>query len=238
MIKIVDGKYNYNQTNGINNINLTINDGESVCFVGPNGAGKSTLMKILTGVLPLQAGSYHFDNLLIDQTFLNDLTKVGQLYSQIGFVFQDSDVQLFNMTVEDEIAFGPRHLGLTEKEVMTRVDDMLKLMEIEKLRNRVPYQISGGEKKLVAIASVLAMNPSVIVFDEPFNGLSPRHRKMVKMIINKLHSIGKTIIISSHHFKQISEMVDSAYLFSETGTITGKFDHDDFPELLDKIDYL
>ncbi len=69
MIKIVDGKYNYNQTNGINNINLTINDGESVCFVGPNGAGKSTLMKILTGVLPLQAGSYHFDNLLIDQTF-------------------------------------------------------------------------------------------------------------------------------------------------------------------------
>lgn len=92
-------------------------------------------------------------------------------------MFQDSDVQLFNMTVEDEIAFGPRHLGLTEKEVMTRVDDMLKLMEIEKLRNRVPYQISGGEKKLVAIASVLAMNPSVIVFDEPFNGLSPRHRK-------------------------------------------------------------
>lgn len=228
MIRIQDGNYHYTEETGIHDIQLQIQKGETVGLMGPNGAGKSTLFKILVGLLPLSSGQYHFKDWTIDQDFLKDPHRAGQLFQQVGLIFQNSDTQLFNTSVYDELAFGPRQLGLAETEVEQRVQDTLGLLEIEHLRDRIPYHLSGGEKKLVAIASVLTMNPSLFLFDEPFNGLSPKYQKLIVTLLQELKTAGKTIVISSHHFEQIAPIVERVLLFSEEHTITGSYDRADW----------
>ena len=228
MIRIQDGNYHYTEETGIHDIQLQIQKGETVGLMGPNGAGKSTLFKILVGLLPLSSGQYHFKDWTIDQDFLKDPHRAGQLFQQVGLIFQNSDTQLFNTSVYDELAFGPRQLGLAETEVQQRVKDTLGLLEIEHLRDRIPYHLSGGEKKLVAIASVLTMNPSLLLFDEPFNGLSPKYQKLIVTLLQELKTAGKTIVISSHHFEQIAPIVERVLLFSEEHIITGSYDRADW----------
>lgn len=228
MIRIQDGNYHYTEETGMHDIQLQIQKGETVGLMGPNGAGKSTLFKILVGLLPLSSGQYHFKDWTIDQDFLKDPHRAGQLFQQVGLIFQNSDTQLFNTSVYDELAFGPRQLGLAETEVQQRVKDTLGLLEIEHLRDRIPYHLSGGEKKLVAIASVLTMNPSLLLFDEPFNGLSPKYQKLIVTLLQELKTAGKTIVISSHHFEQIAPIVERVLLFSEEHTITGSYDRADW----------
>jgi len=228
MIRIQDGNYHYTEETGIHDIQLQIQKGETVGLMGPNGAGKSTLFKILVGLLPLSSGQYHFKDWTIDQDFFKDPHRAGQLFQQVGLIFQNSDTQLFNTSVYDELAFGPRQLGLAETEVQQRVKDTLGLLEIEHLRDRIPYHLSGGEKKLVAIASVLTMNPSLLLFDEPFNGLSPKYQKLIVTLLQELKTAGKTIVISSHHFEQIAPIVERVLLFSEEHTITGSYDRADW----------
>ena len=228
MIRIQDGNYHYTEETGIHDIQLQIQKGETVGLMGPNGAGKSTLFKILVGLLPLSSGQYHFKDWTIDQDFLKDPHRAGQLFQQVGLIFQNSDTQLFNTSVYDELAFGPRQLGLAETEVQQRVKDTLGLLEIEHLRDRIPYHLSGGEKKLVPIASVLTMNPSLLLFDEPFNGLSPKYQKLIVTLLQELKTAGKTIVISSHHFEQIAPIVERVLLFSEEHTITGSYDRADW----------
>ena len=228
MITIQDGNYHYTEETGVHDIQLQIQKGETVGLMGPNGAGKSTLFKILVGLLPLSSGQYHFKNWTIDQDFLKDPHRAGQLFQQVGLIFQNSDTQLFNTSVYDELAFGPRQLGLAETEVEQRVKDTLGLLEIEHLRDRIPYHLSGGEKKLVAIASVLTMNPSLLLFDEPFNGLSPKYQKLIVALFQELKTAGKTIVISSHHFEQIAPIVERVLLFSEEHTITGSYNRADW----------
>lgn len=228
MIRIQDGNYHYTEETGIHDIQLQIQKGETVGLMGPNGAGKSTLFKILVGLLPLSSGQYHFKDWTIDQDFLKDPHRAGQLFQQVGLIFQNSDTQLFNTSVYDELAFGPRQLGLAESEVEQRVKDTLGLLEIEHLRDRIPYHLSGGEKKIVAIASVLTMNPSLLLFDEPFNGLSPKYQKLIVALLQELKTAGKTIVISSHHFEQIAPIVERVLLFSEEHTITGSYDRADW----------
>lgn len=169
---------------------------------------------------------------------MKDRKKSGKLYQQIGFVFQNSEIQLFNTSVYDEIAFGPRNLGLAEEEVKERVEDCLYLLQIENLRDRIPYQLSGGEQKLVAIASILSSDPEVIIFDEPFNGLSRKHCRAVREVIQKLKKAGKTIIISSHHFNQIKNLVDEIYIFSEEHTIVKKIAISDLKNMPEFGEYL
>ena len=228
MIRIQDVNYHYTEETGIHDIQLQIQKGETVGLMGPNGAGKSTLFKILVGLLPLSSGQYHFKDWTINQDFLKDPHRAGQLFQQVGLIFQNSDTQLFNTSVYDELAFGPRQLGLAETEVQQRVKDTLGLLEIEHLRDRIPYHLSGGEKKLVAIASVLTMNPSLLLFDEPFNGLSPKYQKLIVTLLQELKTAGKTIVISSHHFEQIAPIVERVLLFSEEHTITGSYDRADW----------
>ena len=170
--------------------------------------------------------------------YIKDLKRVSNLYRKIGFVFQNSDVQLFNFSVYEELAFGVRQLGLPESEVERRVEDCLKLLQIEHLKNRVPYQLSGGEKKLVAIGSVLTMNPEVIILDEPFNGLSPRYVEIIKNVLYSLKKGGKTIIITSHHFNQVSDLVDSLYLFGEEHTIKKKIERHEWDNLPTFMEFL
>ena len=228
MITIQDGNYHYTEETGVHDIQLQIQKGETVGLMGPNGAGKSTLFKILVGLLPLSSGQYHFKDWTIDKDFLKDPYRAGQLFQQVGLIFQNSDTQLFNTSVYDKLAFGPRQLGLSAVEIEQRVNDTLTLLEIEHLRDRIPYHLSGGEKKLVAIASVLTMNPSLLLFDEPFNGLSPKYQKLIVALLQELKTAGKTIVISSHHFEQIAPIVERVLLFSEEHTITGSYDRADW----------
>lgn len=222
MLTLNNAFYDYDGHLALDDVSLEVSSGETLVIMGPNGSGKSTLLKILTGFFPLKKGSYEFKDLNVDATFLNDPKQAAKLYEQIGFVFQDSDVQLFNMSVREELAFGPQQLGLTPEEVKQRVDDCLKLLAIERLSERVPYHLSGGEKKLVAIGSVLTMNPDVFVLDEPFNGLSPHYRSLIVELLAKLKQSGKTIIMSSHHFGQIKDICDRVVLFSEEHQIQKK----------------
>lgn len=129
-------------------------------------------------------------------------------------------------------------MGLRPEEIKKRTDDCLRLLQIERLKERVPYHLSGGEQKLVVIASVLAMNPNIIILDEPFNGLSPKYRTLIARIIKQLHEAGKTIIISSHHFNQVRDLVDKIYLFSEEHTIKQKVAISKLESLPSFVEYL
>lgn len=215
MLKLNQIHYAYDQTASLVDINLTIDAGEFVAFMGPNGSGKSTLFKLINGLIEPTSGYFEFKTQRVDQTFLKSATLNTQLHQSIGFVFQNSDVQLFNETVLAELAFGPQQMGLSNTEVQQRVHDCLQLLHIEHLADRVPYQLSGGEKKLVAIACVLTMNPEVIVLDEPFNGLSTAYQTLISQVLLALHQAGKTILIASHQFEQVKQIAQRVVVFNE-----------------------
>ncbi len=216
-------------------INLNIHEADRVSILGVNGCGKSTLLKVFAGLLYPQEGIFKaFDEAVTEKTFSSD--KAAKKYhGKVGFIFQDSEVQLFCSTVEEEIAFGLLQLGLAESEVKQRISDVLSMLNIEHMRSKTPFKLSGGEKKKVAIASVLAMNPEVLILDEPTNGLDPRtQRWLVDLLIN-LNKMGKTLITSTHNLELVQEISDRALLFDETHKIVS-----DQPtkELLSNIELL
>lgn len=182
----------------LRNVDLRIDRGDSVVLMGYNGSGKSTLIKAINGLVFAQRGEYRFDGQLVDERSMRDPIFAKRLHQRVGFIFQDSDAQLFCADVEDEIAFGPRQMGLAEDEVARRVDDVIGLLGLEELRYRAPYKLSGGEKKKVAIACILSMNPDVYCFDEPLNGLDIRTRDWLLGFLEELKRSGKTLIIATH----------------------------------------
>ncbi|QGU95749.1 ATP-binding cassette domain-containing protein [Clostridium bovifaecis] len=215
MIELKDVNYRYRNRNALDNINITIEEGESVALIGPNGSGKSTFLKLINGVVTPQQGEYLFNKNKITEKKLNNSIFSKEFHRKIGFVFQNSDAQLFCSTVYEEIAFGPRQMGFSEEKVNERVYDCLELLNIEKLKHEAPYNLSGGEKKRVAIASVLSMNPEIITLDEPMNGIDPKGKKFLRDFMIKLNSSGKTIICSTHDFEYVEGVFKRAIVFSE-----------------------
>lgn len=192
----------------LSHFNLEINKGETVVLKGPNGCGKSTILKILNGLLFFDCGEYHFFNKEISEKSLKDSSFSKSFHQKIGYVFQNTDVQLFCSNVYDEVAFGARQMGLDEKEVEKRVDDMMKLLEIKKLSDRAPYHLSFGEKKRVAIASVLITNPDVLIFDEPLNGLDEKMQQWVVDFIIQMKKVDKTILVVTHNNELTEKIAD------------------------------
>lgn len=235
MIEIKNVTYSYLDIIALNNINLEIKPGEAVALMGANGCGKSTLLKLINGIISPERGSYRFNGEEITHKKLQDNKFSKQLHQRIGFVFQNSDTQLFCSSVFEEIAFGPRQMGLDELEVTKRVKDCLKLLNIENFENRIPYHLSGGEKRKVAIACVLSLNPDVLVLDEPMNGLDPKTQRWLVEFLVKLNKAGKTLIISTHNLELVHEISTRAILFNEEHTIVA-----DMPtkELLKDINLL
>jgi cobalt/nickel transport system ATP-binding protein len=180
--------------------------GEKMALVGRNGCGKSTLFRVLNGLSFPTKGRFIFDGTVIDERYLKDEQNAREFHRRIGYVFQDSEVQLFTRSVEDEIAFGLFQLGLDEKEVEERVEYYLKLLEIEDLRYRAPFNLSGGEKKRVALAAIFAMKPEVLILDEPLAGLDEEGQKFITDFIIKQKSADKLIIISTHN-RELAEAV-------------------------------
>lgn len=197
MIKLNDICFAYDSTPVLSHLNLEINKGDFVVIKGDNGCGKSTLLNIINGLSFAEIGEYRFDDKLIDARSMKDEIFSKSFHQRIGYVFQNTDVQLFCSRVSDEIAFGPRQMGLDEAEIEKRVEDMISLLDISHLRDRAPYQLSMGEKKKVALGAVLAVNPEVLILDEPMNFLDKKSREWIKDFLSSLKGI-KTIIIVSH----------------------------------------
>ena len=215
MIKLENISFTYKNKVALDNVNIHINEGESIAIIGPNGSGKSTFLKLLNAIIFSNNGEYIFDNTEINEHALKDTKLLKLFHKRLGFVFQNSETQLFCSTVFEEVAFGLIQMELPEEEVNKRVSDCLNLLNIDKLKDEHPYNLSGGEKKRVAIASVLAMNPEVITLDEPMNGIDPKGKRFLKELLIDLNKSGKTIICATHDFEYIGDIFHRAIVFSE-----------------------
>ena len=201
MVKIKDLTVRYpDGTTAVDDITMNINDGEHLALIGANGAGKSSLILSMVGVLPSD-GSVVIDGVRLEKSTLTEIRR------RAGVVFQNPDDQLFLPTIYDDIAFGPRNMGLDEESIRYRVEDRLKLLGIEHLRDRTALKLSGGEKRMAAMATVLAMKPSVMILDEPTAFLDPKARRN---LINVLKSLPHTMMIATHDLTFAAEVCKRA----------------------------
>lgn len=182
----------------LRDVSLRLCRGEKIALVGPNGAGKSTLLLHLNGILETQRGKIRVCGLELNKK------TAGQVRAAVGLVFQSPDDQLFSPTVFDDVAFGPIYQGLPEVEVRRRVETALQQVHMESYARRVSHHLSVGEKKRIAIATVLSMNPEVLVLDEPTAGLDPRARRM---LIELLRELPQTMIVATHDLPMVRELL-------------------------------
>lgn len=220
--------YSYvGKIDALKDVTLKINRGEQVTIIGSNGSGKSTLLAILDGLVYSTSGQFYaFDNLITEDVFdsIKDNEFRSYFRTKVGFVFQNSDIQLFSSTVYEEIAFGPLQLNLSPEAVKSRVEDVMEMMEIGKLRDRSPHTLSGGEKKKVCIATVLVNNPDVLLLDEPSAGLDPRTQLWLIELLQELGHAGKTVITATHDLEIIDQISERAIVMGEDHSV--KMDRD------------
>jgi cobalt/nickel transport system ATP-binding protein len=199
----------------IDSIDLTVHAGESLVILGANGCGKSTLLKLLDGLyFPTQGTISAFGKPLTEDALRDDEYNFS-FRRRVGLVFQDSDVQLFSPSVLDEVAFAPLQLGLPRDEINQRVESALQTLRIEKLRDRAPHRLSGGEKRRVALASLLTLQPEVWLMDEPTTGLDPRSQSWLVEFILEQRNAGKTVITATHDLNIAAQIATKIYVFSE-----------------------
>jgi cobalt/nickel transport system ATP-binding protein len=182
----------------LNRVSLHIAPGEKVALLGPNGAGKSTLLLHLNGILHTQAGKVQVCGLDVTEKTL------GRVRAAVGLVFQNPDDQLFSPTVFDDVAFGPIYQGLSAAEVRRRVDDALAAVRMTEYKTRVSHHLSTGEKKRIAIATVLSMGPEILVLDEPTAGLDPRARRG---LLHLLAELPQTMLVATHDIRMVLELL-------------------------------
>ena len=188
-IELRNVSFAYEKKNILTDLSFSVEEGESIGIIGANGVGKSTLLKLPVGLLMGFDGEIRVDNMPVNKENLPDIR------AKIGYVFQDSDSQLFMSTAYEDIAFAPRNYGYSEKEVQERVEEALRLTGTEHLKDKQIYKMSGGEKKLVSIATILSMLPEIILMDEPTTALDPRNRRN---LIRLLNTFPQTKLIASH----------------------------------------
>ena len=222
VFKVADVRYSYQDAAALDGLSFTVGAGEKLALLGANGSGKSTLLKMLDGLIFPSEGSVTAFGRELSEASLQDEAFSQAFRRRVGFVFQNSDAQLFSPSVWEEIAFGPLHLGLPRQEVETRVEDMLHILGLGHLRDRPPYRLSGGEKKKVALASVLAVGPEVLLFDEPTAGLDPKTESFLIQMIDELNSAGKTIITATQDLKLAGAIADRALVLGEDHRLAGE----------------
>ncbi len=188
----------------LKDVSVSMEKGEKIAVIGSNGAGKSTFFLNLNGVLTPHEGTVSYRGRVITKS----KKDLNYLRKNVGIVFQDADNQIIASTVFQEVSFGPMNLKLTKEEVTERVREALSYMNITRMRDRAPHYLSGGEKKRVSIADIIAMKPEVIIFDEPTASLDPMNASMLEEVLKKLEQEGRTILISTHD-------IDFAYRWAE-----------------------
>lgn len=205
MLSVRSLKFAYGQRQVLNEISFEVPAGAKVALLGPNGAGKSTLLLHLNGILQGQ-GSIDVDGVTLSPVTL------GTIRQKVGLVFQDPDDQLFCTSVFEDVAYGPMYAGLPKAEVEARVEQALKAVGMLEARERSPHQLSGGEKKRVALATVLSMQPALLALDEPTNGLDPRARRS---LIELLRSLPNTMLVATHDLAMLQELFEHALVMDE-----------------------
>ena len=207
IISVSDLSFGYDSKRKVlENINFQLKKGESVGLVGANGVGKSTLLIILVGLNTGFQGDVMVNNIPLEKKNLKTIRK------NIGYVFQDADSQLFMSTVFDDVAFAPRNYGMSEAEVNEKTMEALKVVHIEQLKDKQIYKLSGGEKKLASIATILSTEPDVILMDEPSVALDPKNRRNLINILNRLN---QAKIIASHDLNMIMDTCERTILLSD-----------------------
>ena len=205
MIEFQNVSFSYDVAHPVvENLSFTINKGETVGLIGANGAGKSTIMKLLLGLL-IGKGRITVDGLSLSKQ------NIPSIRQKIGFVLQDSDNQMFMPTVYEDMIFGPRNYGLSKEETERRVDEVLNRLNLQDLKHRYNHKISGGEKRMAAIATILAMEPETILMDEPSTALDPVNRRTV---INTINALPQTKLIASHDLDMILDTCQRVILLS------------------------
>ncbi|MDD5713029.1 MAG: ABC transporter ATP-binding protein [Smithellaceae bacterium] len=205
----------YDRIPALSGISFGVTAGERFAVIGANGSGKSTLLQIMAGLIAPTEGRILFRGQPVTEKTLRDKSFLTHFRSHVGYVFQDSDVQLFCPTVLDELLYGPLQLGLSESDATARAHEIMAMLDIEDLRDRPSYMLSGGEKKRVALGSVLTMNPEVLLLDEPTGGLDPRTQCFLVELIFALNEAGKTIIIATHDLALVDELQSRVAVISE-----------------------
>lgn len=229
-IKLTDVNFSYEldeskNSLALNNVNLEIKKNEFIGIIGHTGSGKSTLVQMFNGLLYCNSGIVEVDGQLVSEETKEELKSIRQ---KVGLVFQYPDYQLFEETIALDIAFGPKNLGLDDDEIEIRVKEAMKLvgLDYEEFKDESPFELSGGQKRRVAIASILAMKPKYLVLDEPTAGLNPRGRdeilNEIKNIFNENEEL--TVIIVSHSMEDIANLVDRVIVMEN-----GKIFTDDVP---------
>ena len=215
-IENVNYKYPLEDKQALKNINIEIKKGEFWAVIGKNGSGKTTFCNMLRRFVPDFYKGELTGTITLEDKELKDYSQ-KDLVQKIGFVFQNPFTQISGVkdTVFDEIAYGLENLGLYKEEIISRVEKILKLLEIEKLRDRNPYDLSGGQKQRVALASIIAMDPDILVIDEPTSQLDPKGTEDIFKIINLMANEGKTIILVEHKLELIAEYAQNILVLDE-----------------------
>jgi cobalt/nickel transport system ATP-binding protein len=215
IFEVQNVSFEYEQIPALRALSLTIEAGQAVALVGANGSGKSTLLRLLDALCFPSSGSISFSGDPLTSDRLRNESFALSFRRRVALVFQNPDVQLFNPTVFDEVAFGPLQMGWTGAEVVTRVEETLQLMEIMQLRDRAPYRLSGGEKKRVALASVIVLDPEVLLLDEPTAMLDPRSQSQLIDLIQNWKGSSKTVITATHQLEIVEDIADHLFVLEQ-----------------------
>ena len=215
----------------LSDVSLTIKDGSYTALIGHTGSGKSTILQLLNGLLVPSAGSVRVFDTLITSTSKNK--DIRQIRKQVGLVFQFAENQIFEETVLKDVAFGPQNFGVSEEDAEQIAREKLALVGIdESLYNRSPFELSGGQMRRVAIAGILAMEPAILVLDEPTAGLDPLGRKELMNLFKKLHQSGMTIVLVTHLMDDVAEYANQVYVMEKGRLVKGGKPSDVFQDVV------
>ena len=217
-LKNIDYSY-YGKIPALKNINFSVKKGEIFSIIGLNGSGKSTLLHLINALIIPDSGELFFEGNAITEKSLKDKNLGIQFRQRMGYIFQNSDIQLFCPTVFDELLFGPLQLNLPLETAQERAEQILSYLGIGYLKDRPVYMLSGGEKKKVAIASVLTMNPDVLLVDEPLSSLDPKTQTFFIELLLELNQAGKTIVFTTHQLDLIDHLQPRVAVLSDEHTI-------------------
>jgi cobalt/nickel transport system ATP-binding protein len=221
--EVMDARYAYGDIGALNGLSLEIAQGQRVALLGANGSGKSTLLRLLAGLSFPASGEIRFLGKPLSKARLGEEEFFFEFRRKVGVVFQNPDVQLFNSSVFDEVAFGPLQMGWPAQTVRTRVAETLAQLRIEELQDRAPHRLSGGEKKRVAIASVLVLDPQVLLLDEPTAALDPASQTQIVELLASWKDTGRTVVIATHDLDALEDVSDTCYLLKD-GKVAGSGD--------------
>ena len=215
----------------LSDVSLTIKDGSYTALIGHTGSGKSTILQLLNGLLVPSQGSVRVFDTLITSTSKNK--DIRQIRKQVGLVFQFAENQIFEETVLKDVAFGPQNFGVSEEDAEQIAREKLALVGIdESLFNRSPFELSGGQMRRVAIAGILAMEPAILVLDEPTAGLDPLGRKELMNLFKKLHQSGMTIVLVTHLMDDVAEYANQVYVMEKGRLVKGGKPSDVFQDVV------